>query len=168
MFRERRLLWLPVLVLLVGFGLTYALVNQLIPEALTDAAFFFVYFLFIPQALFTFFVGGFLAPRAGYLVGFVLGLLNGGLWAVLALGFGIGYIPDSGQIGILPVEERADFSTGYIVIAVIYGTLAAAFAAWYRGFLRQMQERGRQRRAEREAQDRAKRRDERRAARKGT
>ncbi len=53
-----------------------------------------------------------------------------------------------------------------LVIGMLYGTLAAALASWYREFLRGMQERGKQNRANKEVDERAKRAAERQEARK--
>jgi len=159
MFLTRRLLWVPVLMLLAGFVLAYFYYNEAIPPDLRWPVELYIQLFFFPQALFTFFLGGFLAPRASYLVGFLLGLLNGLLWVVLVIGLSVQVAPD------VPNDELA---TNFVMIGVLYGTLAAAFAAWYRNFLRGMQERGKQRRAEREAQERVKQREERRAARRGT
>lgn len=51
-----------------------------------------------------------------------------------------------------------------IFIAVMIGTLAAGFAAWYRNFLRSSQERARANRAAREQQMRAKAKEDERKA----
>jgi hypothetical protein len=154
MFMTRRLLWLPLALLLVGAGLVLML-----PSLTADIgalAQLYIQFFFIPPALFTFFVAGFVAPRASYMVGFLYGILGGVLWT-------IAFIPTSalrdlsifgGQLGLL------------VMNGIIYGTFAAAFAAWYRDFLRRMQDRGRSRRAEQEAKLKAQRRDERQEARR--
>lgn len=164
LFRTRKLLWVPVILLLVGFGLNYAGFMELIPLDLVPIVDLYSQFFFVPFGLFTFFLGGFLAPRASYLVGFLLGLLNGLLWTILifigtSLPAATGTTAPSGDPGQAAIEVT--------LIAVLYGTFAAAFAAWYRNFLRQMQERGKQRRADREAQEKAKRREERRSVRRG-
>jgi hypothetical protein len=158
MFMTRRLLWVPVLMLLAGFVLAYFYYTEAVPPDLQWPVEMYIQLFFFPQALFTFFLGGFLAPRASYLVGFLLGLFNGLLWVVLVMGLGVQVAPD------VPNDVLA---SNFVMIGVLYGTLAAAFAAWYRNFLRQMQERGKQRRAEREAQERIKQREARRATRRG-
>jgi hypothetical protein len=43
-----------------------------------------------------------------------------------------------------------------LAVAILFGTLAAGFAAWYRNFLRQSQERARQNRIAREQQAKVK------------
>lgn len=158
-FRSRRALWIPVVLLAVGFFATLAFYRGWLPESLAAPVELYIQFFFFPQALFTFFLAGFLAPRASYLIGFLLGLLNGVLWTILILGMNIAVIAEMD-----PVLVAGNF----LVIGVVYGTLSAAFAAWYRNFLRRMSNRSRASRAQREAQDRARRRDERRAARRPT
>jgi hypothetical protein len=162
MFRERRALWIPVILLVVGFALLYAYASNAVPPDLEGPVLMYVQFFFVPTGLFTFFLGGFLATRASYLVGFLLGLLNGLLWLAL-IALDRSGVPGSTE-GMEPIGTGAIVQL--FVYALIYGTLAAAFAGWYRNFLRRMSERGRARRAEREAQERARRRDERRQARR--
>jgi hypothetical protein len=167
LFRTRKLLWLPVVLLLVGFALTYLTYLEQIPADLAGPVELYIQFFFVPYGLFTFFIAGFIAPRAAYLIGFLLGLLNGLLWTILIY-FGTTLPtlqPDPAEPA--PVVDPMTAASQVVLVAVLYGTLAAAFASWYRNFLRQMQERGRQRRADREAQERAKRREERHAARRG-
>jgi hypothetical protein len=166
LFRERRLLWLPVILLVVGFALTYLTYAEQIPAELAGPVELYIQFFFVPYGLFTFFIAGFIAPRSAYLIGLLLGLLNGLLWTVLIY---IGTtLPTVEPAEPLPPVDPFTASSQVVLVAVLYGMLAAAFASWYRNFLRQMQERGRQRRADREAQERAKRREERRASRRGT
>jgi hypothetical protein len=154
MFRTKRLLWVPLVLLLVGLALTLA-VPGLAPEAASIAA-LFVQFFFIPPALFTFFIAGFIAPRGSYLVGLIYGVLAGVMWT-------IAFVPPAALAE--PSAFMAEFA-GLVMTGALYGTLAAAFAAWYRDFLRGMQERGKVRRAEQEAKLRAQRRDERQESRR--
>ena len=158
-FRTRRALWIPVILLIVGFFATLAFYRGWLPESVAGPVELYIQFFFFPQALFTFFLAGFLAPRASYLVGFLLGLLNGVLWAILIVGLGIAVIAEMDPLLV---------AGNFLVIGVVYGTLSAAFAAWYRNFLRRMSNRSRASRAQREAQERARRRDERRAQRRPT
>jgi signal transduction histidine kinase len=154
MFRTHRLLWLPLLLLVVGFILVMTL--RELPPSIVGIAGIFVEFFFLPPALFTFFVAGFIAPRASYLVGLLYGAIAGVLWFI-------------GLVSPALVPDTATFvgsAFSFISNGVVFGTLAAAFAAWYRDFLRQMQQRGRDRRADQEAKERAKRREERQEARR--
>ena len=156
MFRERRRLWIPFVLLLAGFALAYPLYTGALTGDAGAFAGMFVNFFFLPQSLFTFFLGGFLAPRASYLVGFVLGVVNAALWAVLLLLLGVRMTDEVDAVVV---------AVNLFVIAVVFGTLAAAFAAWYRNFLRGSQERARRNQALRAQQARAKAREAERAER---
>ena len=158
-FRSRRLLWVPLLLLLLGAAAALA-APRLSAEA-HGIAVMYMQFFFAPPALFTFFIAGFVAPRASYLVGLIYGLIAGVLWTVVAAGYNTdlltGGVPTTPAQTMSPVQVAAQL----VPVGALYGTLAAAFAAWYRDFLRQMQERGKVRRADREALDRARRKTER-------
>jgi signal transduction histidine kinase len=159
---SRRLLIVPPLMLILGFMLV--MVSDQLVGDLVGIADLYVQLFFLPPALLTFFLAGFIAPRASYLVGALLGVFSGVLWAIIIF---------AGQAAAAdPVTDpNADVLavTGYLfMLNVAYGTFAAAFAAWYRDFLRRMQAQGQARRAEREAKERAKRREQRHEDRKTT
>ncbi len=160
-FRTRRLLWVPLLLLIGGMVVTLVLPG--LPAQIGSIADLYIQFFFVPPALFTFFLAGFVAPRASYLVGLLYGLIAGGMWAAIILGPGMA---TSTTPGAASTVEPVAVVFNMVLIGSLYGTLAAAFAAWYRDFLRGMQERGKLRRAEQEAKERLKRRDERQEARR--
>lgn len=164
-FRARRALWIPPILLIAGFLLT--LVWAGLPVSILPVVDLFLQFFFVMPPLFTFFLAGFLAPRASYLIGFLVALFAGVLWAILILGFGIAYQLGVGAV-LVPEIDRGLLTVDYFILGAVYGTIAAAFAAWYRDFLRNMRERGDQRRADKEIEARAKRRQERQEARRGT
>lgn len=161
-FRARRLLLLPGLILIVG--LVLELVRRGLSPELSSIADLYIQFFFVPPALFTFFIAGFLAPRASYLVGFLYGLFAAVLWSVAVLAFN--GVLATGATGTTTTTNPVADITQLFVLGAVYGTLAAGFAAWYRDFLRQMQDRGKQRRADTEAKERAKRREDRQEARR--
>lgn len=132
------------------------LTSSVFPEGTDKIAALFVQLTLPPTALFIFFIGGFLAPRASYLVGALLGLVDGILWSIYV--FTAGGAKDGFSAG------SAQDVIAIIFIAVLIGTVAAAFAAWYRTFLRQSQERARQNRMAREQQMRAKAKEDERKA----
>ena len=154
LFVSRKLLFIPFLLLVIGLVATRVLPN--LNADSSNIAGFFIQFFFLPPALFTFFLAGFLAPRASYLVGFLCGVLAAVFWFIAFVN--PADVPDAGSF----------LATLGSVLAsgIVYGTLAAALAAWYRDFLRGMQERGRQRRAQQETLVRAKRKEEVREARR--
>ncbi|HUR16803.1 MAG TPA: hypothetical protein VMZ33_05935 [Candidatus Limnocylindrales bacterium] len=162
MFRAKPLLFLPLLILVIGFGIFLAL-----PGLSPDIASFgglYIQFFWAPPALFTFFIAGFFAPRAAYLVGFVYGLLAGIMWASAVLL--VGSVGSTTGTPTTAAAEPVPIVLNMLVIGMLYGTLAAALASWYREFLRGIQERGRAKRVDREVAERDKRRQERQEARR--
>jgi len=157
-FRSRRLVWVPFLLVLIGFFL--ALVIYGIPEQYQPWVALYLQFFFVPQGLFAYFIAGFVAPRASYLVGGLLGLMSGAMYGIAL-------------VATLPADTDAVTRAEIVSVAMsspltgaILGTFAGGFAAWYRNFLRGMQQNGQQRRADREARERAKRREQRQESRK--
>jgi hypothetical protein len=158
---SRRMVLLPLLLLVIGFILV--LVYPALSADLQVFAGYYLQFFYVPPALFTFFLAGFFAPRASYLVGALYGLIAGILWAIEFSGF-IG--PSTTPTAEPNTADPVATSIVALFYGLIYGTLAAALAAWYRDFLRGMQERGRQRRVVKEVDERTKRREQRQEARK--
>jgi hypothetical protein len=117
-------IWLPVLIT----------VAATIATAVTGAkdmvtGLLFTYFVVFP-AIGGVFIGGFLAPRASWLVGVVIGLVSAICYVAL------------GVSGLLPTpfaEQFTDNALGASVSAFIYSPIMGAFfaaaAAWYRRFL---------------------------------
>lgn len=156
-FRTRRLVWLPFGLVLIGFIL--ALVIYGLPTEYQSLVALYLQFFLVPQGLFAYFIAGFVAPRASYLVGGLLGVLSGALYGIAV----VATVPVGTDI---PISDAALSVASYTFTGLVLGTFAGGFAAWYRNFLRQMQENGRQRRAGQEAKERAKRREERQEARR--
>lgn len=162
MFRAKPLLFLPLVILTIGFGMFLALPG-LSPD-MASLAGLYIQFFWAPPALFTFFVAGFFAPRAAYVVGFIYGLIAGIMWASAVLL--VGSVGSTTGTPTTTTAEPVPIVINMLVIGMLYGTLAAALAAWYREFLRGIQERGRAKRAVREVAERDKRRLERQEARR--
>ena len=102
----------------------------------------------------TYFIAGFLAPRASYLVGGLLGLIDG---ALLPIGLLLTSPPAS---DVLRIDALSGIGS-YAVTGALFGGIAGWFAGWYRDFLRGMQGRGRSKTRQQGAGERAKRREER-------
>ncbi len=156
-FRTKKLVWVPFLLVLIGFILALTIYG--IPEQFQPWVALYLQFFFVPQGLFAYFIAGFVAPRASYLVGGLLGLMSG-------VFFGISLVatmaPDTDPVAQAAINSVAMSSP---FTGAILGAFAGGFASWYRNFLRGMQVSGAQRRADREAKERAKRREERQQAR---
>jgi hypothetical protein len=119
-----RSLWLPILVTIAS---TVAVVATEGKDVVTP--FLFAYFVQTP-ALGGVFLAGFLAPRASWLLGAIVGLVAAfGYVAVLSLVPGAisPTAPGAGKI-----EEVA---LSAFVLSPVMGGLFAALAAWYRRFL---------------------------------
>jgi hypothetical protein len=150
MLLRTKKLWIPFAMLLASFVLAVLYAEGLIPDAVEGIVGLYVELTLPPTALFVFFIGGFLAPRASYLVGGALGLVDGILWSLLFL-----ISPNAQPNDAARVVGPSDY-LAVLVIATVVGVLAAGFAAWYRNFLRQSQERARANRIAREQQAREK------------
>lgn len=156
-FRTRRLLWLPFGLVVIGFIL--ALVIYGLPADLQPWIALYLQFFFVPQGLFAYFIAGFLAPRASYLVGLILGVLSGAFYGIAI----VATLPAGSDV---PLNDAALSVVSYLFTGAVLGTFAGGFAAWYRNFLRNMQQNGGKRRADKEAQERAKRRNARQESRR--
>ncbi len=164
-FREKRIVYLPLLMLLAGLPIWVLFArNQLAPEV-ASIAYYYIQFFYIPPALFTFFLAGFFVPRGAYLVGFIYGLIAGVIWSIGFILVGPSAVSDPAVPAPTTIDAPAIIASTFLY-GVLYGTIAAALASWYRSFLQGMQERGKQRRADKEVDERAKRAAERAEARK--
>ncbi len=164
-------LWIPFVMLIAAFifalMLTQSTTNPdgtttgILPSGVESIVSLYVQLTLPPTALFVFFIGGFLAPRSSWLMGAVLGVLDGVLWSLLFL-----ISPDAqpDAAGRVVKTDPSSFVL-IIVVAVVIGVLGASFASWYRNFLRQSQERARQNRAAREQQQKMQAKQDARAAR---
>ncbi len=158
MFRTRRLLWLPFILSLVGFLLAVGFDS--VPADFQPYVGLYFQWFFNPLALFTYFIAGFLAPRASYLVGAIVGLFTG-LLILLLIAIGA-----TGAFGDTTISDMATVGVYVMVETLVLGMFAGGFAGWYRDILRNMQTRSRERQVEREEAAKARRRDERQEARR--
>ena len=117
-------IWLPVLITVAA---TVATAVTGAKDMVTGLL--FTYFVVFP-AIGGVFIGGFLAPRASWLVGVVIGLVSAACYVAL------------GVSGLLPTPFAEQFTVnalGASVSAFIYSPIMGAFfaaaAAWYRRFL---------------------------------
>jgi hypothetical protein len=164
-------MWIPFVMLIAAFVLVLMLDAGALPTGTPqDLAGLYVSLTLPPTSLFVFFIGGFLAPRAAYLVGAVLGAFDALLYTILFLvvpdAFSATELQDAGLASGQPAGEplTAAALAPLWGIAILVGILAAAFAAWYRRFLRSSQERARANRALREQEQARKAKEQARAA----
>jgi hypothetical protein len=182
MLLHTRKLWVPFIILIVSFILALLLPTttparllgdglyvpaqaqtSVLPSGIDRFAALFVQLTLPPTSLFVFFIGGFLAPRASYLVGAVLGIVDGLLWAAYVLIANASAQQMTGSAA--PQPTQIPDVIVLVLFAVFIGVLAAGFAAWYRNFLRQSNERARQNRLAREQAAKAKAKEDERKAR---
>jgi len=123
LFRHRSL-WLPILATVAS---TVAVVVTQGEDAITP--FLFAYFVQTP-ALGGVFLAGFLAPRASWLLGAIVGVVAaGGYVAVVA------FVPSSISPTAPDAAKIGDIAIGAFIASPIMGALFASLAAWYRRFL---------------------------------
>lgn len=121
---RHRSLWLPVLVTIVS---TIAVVATGGKDVITP--FLFAYFVQTP-ALGGVFLAGFLAPRASWLLGAIVGLVAAaGYVAVLSL------VPGAISPTAPGNAKLEEIAVSAFLLSPVMGGLFAALAAWYRRFL---------------------------------
>jgi hypothetical protein len=125
-------LWLPILITLAGtaaiaIASTVSVQNTIV-AAIT--ALIFQYFI-QPPAIGGVFIAGFLAPRASWLLGIIVGLV-----AALAYAFILYVFPTAifGATTPDPNQVR-DLAMSGFLLSPVFGALFASGAAWYRRFL---------------------------------
>ena len=79
-------------------------------------------------------VGGFFAPRASYLIGFLLGVLQTAVFVLVSLSPTVVAAYEALQPGGAP-QMRADQVLSALASSAVTGALFASAAAWYRRFL---------------------------------
>jgi hypothetical protein len=130
MLLRHRAFWIPVLLTLASLVL-FIVIR---PEGRTDivsilTVFMFQYFVVTP-AIGGVFIAGFMAPRASWLLGVLVGLVAAACYSFLVLG---------GYMATPPTESTAGLARDVVVAAFIMSPIVGAFfastAAWYRRFL---------------------------------
>lgn len=121
-------LWVPTL-LTVGSTAIFMVTR---PEATGQgdivavlSTFLFQYFIQTP-AIGGVFIAGFLAPRASWLLGIIVGLVSAACYAVLAL---------TGVLAIPSTTILSEVLSAAFLLSPVMGALFASAAAWYRRFL---------------------------------
>ena len=125
-FRTKALI-VPVALTLVS-TILYILIP---PEGRTDIAaiatiFMFQYFLQTP-AIGGVFIAGFLAPRASWLLGIVVGLASAAAYSFLGL---------AGYISVASGARVEDVIVAAFALSPVMGAIFASAATWYRRFLK--------------------------------
>ena len=117
-------LWVPLLITVAS---TIAVIGT---QGGTISQFMFAYFIQTP-AIGGVFIAGFLAPRASWLLGVIVGLISALCYSILVLGF-----PSTIYPAAPPSPDTArDVALSAFVLSPVIGGFFAAGAAWYRRFL---------------------------------
>lgn len=134
---RHRALWIPVILTLASAALYIAVRPGTGPEVMllgfiplsTFAVFFYQYFVVTP-AIGGVFIAGFMAPRASWLYGILVGLVAAACYSFLVL---------RGFISVAPNAATVDLARDVVLASFLLSPLVGAFfastAAWYRRFL---------------------------------
>jgi hypothetical protein len=128
MLVRNKALWLPVL-LTIGATAIFLFVRPQTTapgDILTVLSVFLLQYFIQTPAIGGVFIAGFLAPRASWLLGIIVGLVSAVCYAGLIL---------SGALGVGTAEEINQVILAGFLISPLMGALFASAAAWYRRFL---------------------------------
>ena len=133
MLVRNKALWIPIL-LTLGTAAVYAAVRpESRPGELVSTLTLFAkeYFL-VPPAIGGAFITGFMAPRASWLLGLIVGLVAATIYSILVLN-GLVVFPPTNPPTTPPRAE--DVAIAAFAISPVIGAFFASTAAWYRRFL---------------------------------
>lgn len=123
-------LWAPILLTLVSAALFAAIRPEGRSDALSIVTVFLYQYFIVTPAIGGVFIAGFLAPRASWLLGVIVGLVSAACYSFLVL---------NGYIGIAPTAQTEGLARDVVIAAFtmspIVGAFFASTAAWYRRFL---------------------------------
>ena len=118
-------LWLPLLITVASAVFVIASTGT---EGISQ--FLFAYFIQTP-AIGGVFIAGFLAPRASWLLGVIVGFVSAVCYGILIL-----FYPSAIYVSAPPTAEQArDIAISALILSPVIGGFFAAAAAWYRRFL---------------------------------
>ena len=139
-------LWVPVL-LTVGAAVAFAAATAMNSQGAITAL-LFQYFV-QPPAIGGVFIAGFLAPRASWLLGLIVGFVSATAFAILVAANPTAVLGPTADAA----QARELVLSGFL-IAPVFGALFASGAAWYRRFLQlSSPNRGRRAEAKKKAND---------------
>lgn len=130
---RNKALWIPILLTLVTAGLYASVRPESRPGELISTLTLFAkeYFL-VPPAIGGAFITGFMAPRASWLLGLIVGIVAATTYSILVLN-GLVVFPPTTPPTAPPRPEDVAFAAFAISPAI--GAFFASTAAWYRRFL---------------------------------
>lgn len=122
--------WIPV-----GLTILSAILVAAVGRTNLVSSFATTYFLEAP-AIGGVFIAGFLASRASWLLGLLIGILAATLYTVLLFAVPSQLYPPDLYTGTLTPSVMQQFAASSFALSPIFGAFFAASAAWYRRFLR--------------------------------
>jgi hypothetical protein len=126
---RNKALWIPILLTLASAGVYIGARSQAPGSPIIlISRFLFEYFVVTP-AIGAAFIAGFLAPRASWLLGAIVGVVSAACYSFLGLAGYIALAPGAPQ----PVAQ--DVVLAAFTIGPTLGAFFASAAAWYRRFL---------------------------------
>lgn len=127
---RNKALWIPILLTLVTAGLYATVRPESRPGELISTLTLFAkeYFL-VPPAIGGAFITGFMAPRASWLLGLIVGIVAAATYSILVLNGLVVFPPTAAP----PRPEDVAFAA--FAISPVIGAFFASTAAWYRRFL---------------------------------
>jgi hypothetical protein len=133
MLLRNKALWIPILLTLGTAGVYAAVRPESRPGELVSTLTLFAkeYFL-VPPAIGGAFITGFMAPRASWLLGLIVGLVAATTYSILVLN-GLVVFPPTNPPTLPPRPE--DVAIAAFAISPVIGAFFASTAAWYRRFL---------------------------------
>lgn len=169
---RKPLVWLPFGLLALTFVLSVALINGVFDDMnqmVGDVVSLYISLTLHPTSLFIFFIGGFVAPRASYIVGGILGVLSATVWtAVMTIAtdtmrqqYADTLLTANAEGEVIGLTTEAILQT--YGLGLVIGILAGGFASWYRRFLRNSQQRAAANRAQKEREQAEKAKEQARA-----
>ena len=118
-------LWLPLLITIAS---TVFIIATNGADGISQ--FLFAYFVQTP-AIGGVFIAGFLAPRASWLLGVIVGFVSAACYSILVL-----FYPAAIYASAPPTADQArDIAISAFILSPVIGGFFAAGAAWYRRFL---------------------------------
>ena len=133
---RQRAFWLPALLALASTFLAAVVhpfrstaPNSALEGALVQLTLFLFQYFIVTPGIGAVFIAGFLAPRASWLIGALVGLVTAACYSFLGVGGFITAAADQPQ----PVIR--DVVTAAFALSPILGAFFASAAAWYRRFL---------------------------------
>jgi hypothetical protein len=123
-------LWIPIALTLLSLVLFLVIRPEGRNDILAVATIFLFQYFIVTPAIGGVFIAGFLAPRASWLLGAIVGLVSAACYSFLVIGGFMKVVPTATSQNLVQEVTLAAF-----VMSPLVGAVFASAAAWYRRFL---------------------------------